>query len=90
MTLNVKSLAAIKRALADGAAIEIVEHRRMPSLTGTIRKPTQLQGNGYWWETGSGQRSWHEYPQASSFLFNSDGTIQTSEPPMTFRLVEVS
>lgn len=74
----VTSLASMRRAIAEGATIRVLEHWQ-PQLVGTTRKAIAVQGNGYWFygrnTLGQNVRMWAEYPKAAQLRFNRDGTV---------------
>jgi hypothetical protein len=84
--MHITSLAALKRALKDGAEIVVLDHQRS-ELIGTRRRPDLVQSNGYhWFEERISRRCFAPFPKASQVLFNPDGTIQFHSPRLVFRL----
>ena|ERR1035437_4580066 len=79
MAIPVTSLASLKRAIAvNGVLIRVVSHWQA-QLVGTVRTPTKVQTNGYFFDgpdlTGKIARMWGPTPKASKLRFNADGTV---------------
>lgn len=78
--MAINSVAAFKRAIAEpNTVIRVIEHWQ-PQLKGTTRKPTKVQGNGYWFQgprfsDGKIERMWAPIPKASDLKFNDDGSV---------------
>lgn len=67
--VQITSMAGLKRALKAGGKVHILTHVRR-ELEGTVRVPTKVQENGYWFER-EGKRFWIAFPPASEVTFQS-------------------
>lgn len=77
--MQIKTLAAMKRAIATpGVRIHVVEHWR-PELVGTVRTPKRVQTQAYTFMStdrqGNPVESWADYPKYGQMEFHDDGTV---------------
>jgi hypothetical protein len=90
-----RTLASLKRSVADGTRIECLYHwwddeptivareqkaGHPPMGQGSIRTVEKVQGNGYYFTlAGHEKRYWSDWPKASQITWHDDGSW-TSEP----------
>ena len=85
--MTISNLAQFKRAINNGMEYTVVEHFVKPRLSGTRRKPTKVQTNGYYSivpddpdhevsraNGGLGYMNW--YGKASDWQFDGDTATQ--------------
>jgi hypothetical protein len=85
--ITVRTLSAMKKALAEGAHVQIVDHHTSSDCPiGSVREPFQITDAGYSFiaelDRPMGKHAAHErfeawsyYPKAKAMKFNPDGTI---------------
>jgi hypothetical protein len=76
--LDIKSLAALKRALTVGTRLRVIDHWN-PDLRNTSRVITKTQTNGVYFqvpESDKWKNAWMPYPPAKNVSFPAPGRVR--------------
>lgn len=73
-TMEIKTLAALKRIIQPGVRLRCIENTYRPDLNGKDRTVTRVQTNGFYWRPDEWAKrdSWTPYPKANLFTFEGD------------------